>query len=64
VKRCRGCFGRIWFWEARYTLQWPTLEGLMFFHGECACEWLLHTLNGWLANAGRPRYRRVMGWGK
>jgi hypothetical protein len=61
VKRCRSCRRRIWFWEARYILERPTLLGPMFFHGECACEWLLATLNDWLGSEGRPAYRRALG---
>jgi len=62
MKRCGGCFGRIWPWEARFTIVCIPVPGPEFvFHGECACLWLLGALNRHLGEFG---WKRVTGWWK
>lgn len=60
--KCFACTKRIFFWEARFTITddaFPSAE--ISFHGECACEWLLQSLNGFLRDV---TFRRVLGWMK
>ena len=71
MKLCAYCYKRIWFWEARFTIQsvqvpldeLGTLRVLTEFpfHGECACAWILKALNNHL---GAVCWRRVTGWWK
>lgn len=57
MKRCNGCGRRIFFWEARYSI-WNCVEAL-HFHGECACDWLLDSLNLVLAKGDWRRWNRL-----
>jgi len=56
---CKHCTRRIWFWQARYTLEYldaGVLVATFRFHGECACDWLMSVVN---ANISRFAMRKV-----
>ncbi len=70
MKQCGGCLGRIWPWEARFTIvSIPMPDPEFVFHGECACLWLLAALNRHLRSVemqglGEFGWKRVTGWWK